>query len=450
MGKRITHKELEKIISMGEIKRHPCGDNLYINITPSGTANWGIVYNYDGKRKYKGLGVYHRIHNTLAMARTKSDEFRVLIKKGIDPMAEQKKRLESQREAEAKQQLIDEQRQNTFEKVAKQTIEHYKNTWKCPKTIEGWEYKLKTYAYPIIGGKPVAEIDKADILAVLEPIWYDKYPSAKKLREHMEKVFRHAIYFGFRTAANPAIYKENLEIPLPKPKNRKVEHRSALSYKELPVFMAELQNRKGTAARALEFLILNGNRTTEVRKAKWAEFDLNKGIWTIPVEAGRLQKTGKSHIVPLSEQSITLLQTLYQKRVNEYVFPNDRKANHLSNNGMDSVIKRMRKKYPWSDAFGKKITVHGFRSTMRDFVAEKTTFDRETAETVLAHTSGDEVERSYRRGDLLEKRKMLMQVYADYAFGKPIQEAFSLENWFSYEALALNQNSTADGVQVRH
>ena len=159
------------------------------------------------------------------------------------------------------------------------------------------------------------------------------------------------------------------------------------------------------------------HRTTEVRKAKWDEFDFEKGLWVIPVEEGRLGKTKKPHVVPLSTQSLDLIKALYDERISHYVFPNTRSTSHLSEAGMDAVLKRMQKQADWTDDFGNNITVHGFRSTMRDFISEQTDFEAETAETVLAHNAGSKVEKAYRRGDLLEKRRRLMQYYSDYAFG---------------------------------
>ena len=248
----------------------------------------------------------------------------------------------------------------------------------------------------------MSEITKEHILKILKPIWVSKYPTAKKLRQRIEAVFSRAIYYDLRSAGNPASYQDNLEIPLP-PVSRVSTPHPALNYKELPEFVSELRKREGIGARALEFLILNANRTTEVRKARWKEINFDKRIWTIPVEEGRLGKTKKSHIVPLSEQSMNILFRLDREgRVSEYIFPNTRSTNHLSDAGMDSVVKRMRKTRDWVDDFGKKITVHGFRSTMRDYIAEQTDVDHATAEICLAHTVGSAVERSYRRGDLLK------------------------------------------------
>jgi integrase len=190
--------------------------------------------------------------------------------------------------------------------------------------------------------------------------------------------------------------------------------------------MRELRKRDGIGARALEFLILNANRTTEVRKARWSEFDFDKKIWVIPVEAGRLGKTKKPHIVPLNSRSMELLLILREHKTSDYVFPNLRSSNHLSVNGMLTVVNRMHKERDWVDDYGTKIVVHGFRSTMRDYIAEQTEIDRDVAEMILAHTVGNAVEKAYRRGDLLEKRRVAMQIWCDYAYGIPQEKVVQL------------------------
>ena len=349
-----------------------------------------------------------------------------MLAQGLDPHEERQLETSRRKESQARRQIAEKMLENTFEKVAYELIEDKTPSWTNSKSRQQWISTLKQYAFPVIGGLPVSEIDKSHILTILRPIWLSKYPTAKKLRQRIEAVFSRAIYFDLRSDSNPATYQDNLEIPLPPPKNRVVNNHAALNYKELPEFITELRKREGIAARALEFLILNANRTTEVRKARWSEVDFDKRTWTIEVEEGRLGKTKKAHIVPLSDQSIQILSSLCEDRISEYIFPNTRSTNHLSDGGMDSVVKRMRKDRSWTDDFGKKITVHGFRSTMRDFIAEQTNFDRDTAEMVLAHTIGTAVERAYRRGDLMEKRRHLMQYFSDYAYGKPVEKVVPL------------------------
>jgi integrase len=416
MVEKVTHKGFEKILREGVEKPHNLGDKLYL-VIKGNSRDFSFRYTKDGKTRKYSLKPYHPKTNTLSDARKQATELNALLARGVDPHDERKRLHSLQAETKNKQLIADKLKENTFEKVSYDLINAKADDWTNSKSRQAWENTLKRYAFPVIGHLPVSEIDKTHILKILEPIWKTKYETARKLRQRIEAVFSRAIYFDLRKASNPAAYKDNLEIPLPIPKNRQAQHHAALNYKELPEFMFELKKMPGVAARALEFLILNASRTTEVRKARWSEFDLEKRIWVIPVEEGRMGKTKKSHIVPLSSQSIKILKTLDELRLSEYVFPNTRSNGYLSEAGMDSVIKRMSIKKDWKDDYGKKITVHGFRSTMRDYVAEQTDFDAQTAETALAHQVGTSVERAYRRGDLLEKRRALMQFYGDYAWG---------------------------------
>ena len=415
MVEKVKYKGFEKILREGVEKPHNLGDKLYL-VIKGNSRDFIFRYTKGGKTRKYSLKPYHPKTNTLSDARKQATELNALLAKGVDPHHERERLQSLQAEIKNKQLVADKLKENTFEKVSYELINAKADDWTNSKSRQAWENTLKRYAFPVIGHLPVSEIDKTHILKILEPIWKTKYETARKLRQRIEAVFSRAIYFDLRKASNPAAYKDNLEIPLPIPKNRQAQHHAALNYKELPVFMFELKKMPGVAARALEFLILNASRTTEVRKARWIEFDLEKRIWVIPVEEGRMGKTKKSHIVPLSTQSIEILKTLGELMLSEYVFPNTRSNSYLSEAGMVSVIKRMSIKKDWKDDYGKKITVHGFRSTMRDYVAEQTDFDAQTAETALAHQVGTAVERAYRRGDLLEKRRALMQFYGDYAW----------------------------------
>ena len=424
MAKRITQKELDKIIREEKVKRYPLGDGLYFTITAKGSMSFGLRYQIHGEKYYIGMGAYNRITNTLGMARVRCEVHRAQIKQGINPKLEAQKELLIERAELAKLEEQAKKGSATFERVARELINYKTDGWGTKKSRQAWENTLATYAFPIIGHMPVSEINKNHILKILQPIWIKKYETARKLRQRIEAVFSRAIYFDLRKDGNPAAYKDNLEIPLPIPKNKVVKHHPALSYKELPEFMVELGKMDGFGPLALEFLILNSNRTAEVLKAEWVEFDLDKRQWTIP--AIRLGKTNRSHIVPLSEQSMAIINRLSQHAVSKYVFPNDRNLAHLSSGGMHSVIHRMCTKRKWVDDFGDKITVHGMRSTFRDYIAEQTDFDEATAETVLAHTYGSATEKAYRRGDLIEKRRRLMQHWSDYAYGKPSEKVVQL------------------------
>ena len=426
MADKITQKGFEKILREGVQKPHHLGgdDKLYLVISGNSRA-FSFRYTKNKKTRKYSLQSYHPQTNSLADARRRATELNAMLAQDRDPHEEKQIGIDLKNEEIAKQELAGKRLQSTFEKLAYDTIDHREPTWSDPKARQTWENTLKTYAFPIIGHLPVSEIETEHIVQILAPIWHTKYPTAKKLRQRMEAVFSLAIYYKLRPANNPAAYKDNLEIPLGK-SNHTVQSQPALNYKGLPEFMRELRKRDGMGARGLEFLILNANRTTEVRKARWSEFDFDKKLWVIPVEPGRLGKTKKSHIVPLSSRSIELLLILRDSMTSDYVFPNTRSNNHLSDGGMLTVVNRMHKHRGWVDDFGCKITVHGFRSTMRDYIAEQTEIDRDVAEMILAHSVGNAVEKAYRRGDLLDKRRVAMQVWSDYATGTPIQKVVQL------------------------
>ncbi|MDA9918914.1 tyrosine-type recombinase/integrase [Porticoccaceae bacterium] len=424
MSDKITQKGFEKILREGVEKPHNLGGKLYLVIRGN-SRTFSFRYTKNKRTRKYSLGGYRRESNTLSDARARSLELNAMLAQGRDPHEEKEIEVSVKRTAKAKREETEKRLESTFEKIAYETIDAREPTWADPKARQTWENTLKTYAFPIIGHLPVCEIETEHIVKILHPIWHTKYPTAKKLRQRMEAVFSRAIYYKLRPANNPAAFKDNLEIPLGKSSHR-VKSQPALNYRQLPDFMRELRKKDGMGARGLEFLILNANRTTEVRKARWNEFDFDKRLWVIPVEAGRLGKTKKSHIVPLSSRSIDLLLMLREDIVSEYVFPNTRSNNHLSDGGMLSLVNRMHEDRGWVDDFGEKITVHGFRSTMRDYLAEQTDIDRDVAEMILAHTVGNAVEKAYRRGDLLDKRRVAMQIWSDYATGTPIQKVIQL------------------------
>jgi len=424
VASKITQKGFEKILREGLEKPHNLGDKLYLVIRGN-SRTFSFRYTKTKKTRKYSLGAYHPQSNTLADARRGVIELNSMLAQGLDPHEEKQLKIDIKQEAKAKREEADKRLQSTFEKIAYETIDALEPTWSDPKARQTWENTLRMYAFPCIGHLSISDIETEHIVKILGPIWHTKYPTARKLRQRMEKVFSRAIYYKLRPANNPAAYKDNLEIPLGK-SNHTVTPQPALNYKLLPEFMRELGKRSGMGARGLEFLILNANRTTEVRKARWSEFDFDQKLWVIPVETGRLGKTKKSDIVPLSSRSMELLLVLRENMISEYVFPNDRSSNHLSANGMLTVVNRMHEERDWVDDFGKKITVHGFRSTMRDYVAEQTNIDRDVAEMILAHTVGNAVEKAYRRGDLLDKRRVAMQIWSDYVTGAPSQKVVLL------------------------
>ena len=314
---------------------------------------------------------------------------------------------------QAEERLLEKRSSSTFKNIAQQLISYKKSEW-APKTLQAWENTLATYACPVLRDMPVADINKTHIARILKPIWISKPDMAKKLRWRMEAVFSRAIFYDLRQANNPAQYKDNLEVILPVQKAKVVSH-AALSYVDLPSFMEKLSKANGFSARALEICILNATRTSETLKATWDEFDLEEGVWTIPAER---MKMGIEHRIPLSEKSIQLVRTMAETKMCMFVFPNSNSLKHLSGAGMSSVLDRM--------GYKDMITVHGFRSTFRDYIAEETHYENIVAEMALAHGIDSKVERSYRRGDLFKRRKSMMETYSNYAYGKPSAKVLQL------------------------
>ena len=411
MVKSITAKGLEKIIRDNIPKRYSLGNSLYLDIS-GGSAIFTFRYKVKGVQKKKSLKPYHRTHNNLGHARTRVLELKAKVKQGIDPREEEQlERL--QKEAKLKELgQVEELRLSTFEKLAYETIHYLEHEWTNLKTAKQWESSLKTYAFPIIGHLPVSEIERKHVLQILEPIWFDKTETADRVRRRIEAVLRRAISDGLRAGDNPAAWRGSLEHRLPsaeKTKNKRKpleeRHHEALPYAQLPTFMVELSKMDGMGARALELLILNANRTDEVLEATWDEFDLDAGIWEIPAKR---MKGKVRHTIPLSHQSLQILRVAREHELREYVFPNTSNGKSLSQAGMSSVIKRMGR--------AGQITVHGFRSTFRDYIAEKTELDGSIAEHALAHKLKDKSVAAYQRGAMMDKRRLMMQRYANYAY----------------------------------
>ncbi len=407
----ITAKQVEKLIRESVPARTALGGNLYLTITKGGSASFGFRYN-SGKNKngaprkrLMGLGAFCSRNNTLAMARKKALDLKGMTNQGIDPI---ESALEIKKQEEAKRQadkLNDEKNQAIFSKIAHEYIESKKAEWKNAKHHQQWTNTLTTYAFPTIGKMPVADIQTEHVLAILKPIWSSKTETATRVRTRLEAVLSYAEAHNWRTGGNPARWRGHLSAILPSPqklKNRK--HHSALPYCELPKFMATLSNTDGMGARALEMTILSATRTKESLGAKWSEIDLDNRTWTIPKER---MKAGVEHRIPLSGQAMKILSQMAEHKMSDYVFPNRNNGKPMSNAGMSSVLKRLERT---------DITVHGFRSTFRDYVAEKTNTPERTAEAALAHKLKDASEAAYQRGDLIEKREILMQTWANYCY----------------------------------
>ena len=371
------------------------GGCLYLQVKDSGAKSWLMRFMVNGKTQAMGLGSIHSV--TLAEAREKATECRKLLSNGINPV-DARKALQSKEQSQVARSM-------TFEQCGQAYIEAHKEGWSNPKHIYQWNQSLTTYAYPTLGKHPVQDIDIALVMKVLEPIWKKKTETATRLRGRIESILDWAIVREYRQGENPARWRGRLENLLPKPsKVQKVRHYPALPYKDIQDFMTVLKKESGLAAKALELAILTTTRTSETLKAKWTEFDLKQKIWTIPAE--RI-KTRKTHRVPLSAPALAILKELNESNAGDYVFPGSKRNKPLSDMAMLMLLRRMKHD---------DITVHGFRSTFRDWAAEQTNHSREVAEMCLSLAIGDKVEAAYRRGDLFEKRQQLMDEWARYCY----------------------------------
>jgi integrase len=365
---------------------------LGLKVMPSGSRAWVLRTVVAGKRREYGLGGFPTV--TLASARERAKAMLDQLFEGIDP-AETKKQVKSALAAQRARAV-------NFKTLAEQYIAQHEASWKNAKHAAQWTATLETYAFPVCGSMVAADIDTATVLRILEPIWVEKTETASRLRGRVEAVLDYAIAKGLRQGPNPARWKGNLALTLPaKRKISPVEHHPAVPVKDVPKFYKLLHQREGTAARALEFLVLTAARSGEVRGAQWSEIDLVKKIWTVPAER---MKAKREHRVPLSTQAIDMLKSLPSKKTGGLVFPGNKPKAKLSDMSLTVVMRRME-----IDA-----VPHGLRSSFRDWVGEETAHPREVAEMALAHTVGNTVEAAYRRGDLFEKRRLMMQDWATY------------------------------------
>lgn len=365
---------------------------LSLQVTPTGARTWILRTVIGGKRREMGLGGFPDV--PLAEAREKARAAKRSIKDdGIDPI-EQRKVARSKLRAEQAKAI-------TFRQAAAAYIAAHEHGWKNAKHAAQWTSTLETYAYPKIGGLHVRDVDDAHVMEILTPIWTTKTETASRLRGRIEKVLDWAIASKYRDGPNPARWKGNLDVRLAQPsKVASVQHHAALPYDEMGNFMAELRKVEGMGARALEFSILTASRSGEVRGATWAEIDLDKALWVIP-EAR--MKAGKEHHVPLSPDAVALLKALPRLGDSPYLFPGTK--GQLSDMTLTAALKRMGRT---------GLTAHGFRSTFRDWAAERTNYPREVCEHALAHQLKDKAEAAYQRGSLFDKRRGLMDDWAKY------------------------------------
>jgi integrase len=369
------------------------GGGLYLKVTPTGTKSWVFRYWTNGRRHALGLGPCHTI--TLAEAREKAREQRRLRLDGHDPAATKR--------AKAAERRVETAKAMTFRQCAEAYINTHEAGWRNAKHAAQWTATLTTYAYPMFGSLPVAAVDVGLVMKAIEPIWSTKPETASRVRGRIESILDWATVRGHRQGENPARWRGHLESLLPrKTKVRSVEHHAALPYADIAAFLIELREQEGVAARALEFAILAAARTGEVLGARWDEVDMNNRLWTVP---GARMKAGKEHRVPLSDAALAILEKMSEQRTGDYVFPGAAAGRSLSNMALLMTLRRMKRA---------DLTAHGFRSTFSDWCAERTAYPAEVREMALAHAVGDKVEAAYRRGDLFEKRRKVMDDWAQF------------------------------------
>jgi integrase len=369
------------------------GGGLFLQVSLNGAKSWVFRFKQAGKLRVMGLGAEHTI--SLSEARDIARECRKLRLIGKDPIEERKAARSAARLEAAK--VI------TFRECAETFMAVHKAGWRNEKHAAQWLATLNAYVYQHLGGLSVQAVDVAVVMKVLEPIWNEKPETASRVRGRIESILDWAIARGYRRGENPARWRGHLENLLPKrSKVRRIEHHAALPYSELGAFMAELRRQEAVGARALEFTILTAARTGEVIGARWDEFNVAERLWTISPER---MKAGKEHRVPLSDAAMAIIHRMQLIRVGEFVFPGAKRGRPLSSMAMLMVMRRMGRG---------DLTTHGFRSSFRDWAAERTNFPAEVAEMALAHTVSDKVEAAYRRGDLFQKRRQIMGAWASF------------------------------------
>jgi integrase len=359
--------------------RYTDGRGLMLVVKPSGTRSWVLRYQLNGRRRDMGLGPYPEV--TLSAAREKALLARRQIVEGVDPLNAPTPRSMSFREAAA------------------DLIASKNPGWRNAKHAAQWTSTLRTYADPMLGCLDVKAIDTRHVLSVLRPVWISKPETASRLRQRIEAVLDYAAAQGLRDGQNPSRWRGHLQNLLPRPSAvRRVQHHPALDWRDMPAFMTNLGQRDGISARALEFVVLTAARSGEVRGMRWVEVDLRSHRWTVP--PGRM-KAGKEHRVPLTARAMEILGE--PGETHALVFPTPAGPDRpLSDMALTAVLRRMRRA---------DITVHGFRSTFRDWAGEMTSFPREVIEAALAHRLKDKAEAAYARGDLFVKRRKLMEAW---------------------------------------
>jgi integrase len=372
------------------------GEGLYLQVAGAGAKSWVYRYSFAGKAHWMGLGSAKIV--TLKKAREKRDVERSKIASGIDPVAVKKAEQKAARGAKRGVKAV------TFKDAVETYLADHDDAWRNAKHRQQWRSTLETYAYPTLCGFPITAITAANIVDILRPIWTEKNETARRVRGRIEAILDYAADPDDMAYRNPAALTAQLRKKLPKlSAAKKPQHHAALPYAEIGAFLEELRERDAVAARLLEFTILTAARTGEALLAKWSELDLAGKVWTIPAKR---MKAGKLHRVPLSDAAIAVVEQMRKIKSGDYIFPSLR-GGHLSNMAMLKVLQRMGRS---------ELTVHGFRSTFRDWAGDRAKIEdaAAAAEAALAHVVKDKTERSYARSDLFERRRTLMNMWATF------------------------------------
>lgn len=388
---RLTATKCEKHKGRGRLFD---GGGLILNVTHSGTKHW--IYRWTIKKHVRemGLGAYPAI--SLAKARERADDCRRMVAEDLDPKAER-----------------DRESGKTFGEAADSYFKSMQSKWSNDKSRHQWKKTLEETCRPI-RAKQVADVETIDVLNILQSIWQKVPETASRTRGRIESVLDFAKSKHWRTGENPARWKGHLQNILPPRQKIDRKHFAAMPYQDVPSFMQRLHSNKGLSSRALELTILTVARTSEILKSTWSEFDFDAALWIIPADR---MKARSEHRVPLTSRAIEILKALHEVRRSEYVFAGNKADRPLSNMAMEMLLRRMKIE---------NATVHGFRSSFRDWCGDETSFPREIAEAALAHAVGSEVERSYRRGDALAKRRQLMEMWAEHCLGVQVGKVVNL------------------------
>jgi integrase len=382
------------------------GGGLYLQIADSGARSWVFRFKLNGRVREMGLGPVSRV--SLGEARKLAARYREMVRDQIDPIF-------ARREQQRRQLLdISADANVTFREAAEAYIRAQEPQWRNRKHVQQWGNTLKMYAYPVIGEVRVRDIDTAMIVRILQPIWTKKAETARRVRGRIKAILDAETVLGHRTGSNPARYVDHLQLVLPRPKKRsQVRHHPALPWEDIPSFVRELEQRPRRAARVLHLLILTATRTNEVRFARPEEFDLDRSVWSIP---GDRTKSGRPLRVPLCDRAVDIVRSALPKAKYGYLFPGCKDGHPLSNMAMLILLRRMSRH---------GITVHGFRSTFRDWVAECTEYPDSLAEEALAHIITSQTVAAYRRRDQLERRRAMMEDWGVYCAGQQVPTALA-------------------------